>query len=373
MDNHQMIKHTSQDFKSSTPLPKPALAWLNRINPQCGPTTQDRRCWWSPRIPPDTRFLWSSHTLSKRRSRMLALLAWHRPAPFSLCVSGGGRYTLPRLALVWVVEGKRQLEIGANVECEELGCVVGGPFKPNKHREVRGLVWRPWINKPSGMTMRCADISHHTALSSKHTPPRTPLLCPMCSLTSPLSTAILSLAWSFFFSHHTFIFFHFAFHSSSLPPSSTPEVSIRPLHVSPATLTIHPSVHPCMHGWACVRGSACAIGRGTEPLWHWAVTLQPRRPGFRPTKFIYRGEKLWDCSQMHFFSFFLSQGTRRTDLASKTQVFSRSAGKGKNLFFVTERHNDKKLRIKPDLIWSSQLFTIGGFSRLVGFLKQFCW
>lgn len=182
----------------------------------------------------------------------------------------------------------------------------------------------------------------------------------------------------FLFSHHTFIFFHFAFHSSSLPPSSTPEVSIRPLHVSPATLTIHPSVHPCMHGWACVRGSACAIGRGTEPLWHWAVTLQPRRPGFRPTKFIYRGEKLWDCSQLHFFSFFLSQGTQRTDLASKTEVCSRSAGKGKNLFFVTERHNDKKLRIKPDLIsavslWSSQLFTIGGFSRLVGFLKQFCW
>lgn len=169
----------------------------------------------------------------------------------------------------------------------------------------------------------------------------------------------------FLFSHHTFIFFHFAFHSSSLPPSSTPEVSIRPLHVSPATLTIHPSVHPCMHGWACVRGSACAIGRGTEPLWHWAVTLQPRRPGFRPTKFIYRGEKLWDCSQLHFFSFFLSQGTRRTDLTSKTEVCSRSAGKGKNLFFVD--------LISAVSLWSSQLFTIGGFSRLVGFLKQFCW
>lgn len=33
-------------------------------------------------------------------------------------------------------EGKRQLEIGANVECEELPCVVGGPLKPNKLREV---------------------------------------------------------------------------------------------------------------------------------------------------------------------------------------------------------------------------------------------
>lgn len=28
-----------------------------------------------------------------------------------------------------VVEGNKQLEMGANVECEELGCVVGGPLQ----------------------------------------------------------------------------------------------------------------------------------------------------------------------------------------------------------------------------------------------------
>lgn len=30
--------------------------------------------------------------------------------------------------------------MGADVECEELLCAVGGPFKPNKLREVRAKV-----------------------------------------------------------------------------------------------------------------------------------------------------------------------------------------------------------------------------------------
>lgn len=77
------------------------------------------------------------------------------------------------LGRVWVVEGDRQLEMGANVECEELGCVVGGPFKPNKLREVQGLVWKPWINKQSEMTMRCAHICHHTTPASKYKPCKT--------------------------------------------------------------------------------------------------------------------------------------------------------------------------------------------------------
>lgn len=64
----------------------------------------------------------------------------------SLSLGSLSRPPVPRLGM-WVcqrwagsgsvVEGNRQLE--ANVECEELACVVsGGPFKPNKHREVRG-------------------------------------------------------------------------------------------------------------------------------------------------------------------------------------------------------------------------------------------
>lgn len=132
------------------------------------------------------------------------------------------------------------------MECEELGCVVGGPFKPNKHREVRGLVWRPWINKPSGMTMRCADISHHTALSSKHTPPRTPLLRPMCSLTAlrchfiflpPSHLHFLPLLLPLFFLSSSFL------HSQGLhPPSSRLPCDSN-----------HPSLRSPMHAWLDVR------------------------------------------------------------------------------------------------------------------------
>lgn len=212
--------------------------------------------------------------------------------------------------------------MGANVECEELGCVVGGPFKPNKLREVRGLVWRPWINKPSEMTMRCADICHHTAPASKHKPPKPSLplshvLCPTWSLSlhTSLPLFILSLA-PFYLLYSSFYFwfssqhlhlslFHLLLHSCSssfpLPPPY--------LHSSISCLPsdpIHPSVHPCMHGWLSVRGSVCAISRATEPLWHSAVAQQPRRQGFRPRKCLFiERERLWDCSRLHF-SFFLS-------------------------------------------------------------------
>lgn len=57
-----------------------------------------------------------------------------------------------------------------------------------------------------------------------------------------------------------------------------------------------------MHGWPSGRGSVCAIGRATEPLWHWAVAQQPRRPGQLTWKvFIYRGERLLFCTRLHFF------------------------------------------------------------------------
>lgn len=83
----------------------------------------------------------------------------------------------------------------------------------------------------------------------------------------------------------------------SLPPPSLPPspplrpISIPPFHVSPVTPSIHPFIRACMAGRPS-GSSVCAIGRATEPLWHSAVAQQPRRPGFRPAKFIYRGERL---------------------------------------------------------------------------------
>lgn len=239
---------------------------------------------------------------------MLAFLEWHWSACFSAFLEMGILW-LDWAGPGWVVEGNRQLEMGANVECEELGCVVGGPFKPNKLREVRGLVWRPWINKPSEMTMRCADICHHTALSSKHKPPKPSLplshvLCPTWSVSLPPSLPHL-----FHFISYTLRIFFLTPPSSFISSATLLLLNLLPppphLHSSTSCLpsdSIHPSVHPCMHGWPSVRGSACAIGRATEPLWHSAVAQQPRRPGFRPTKFIYRGERLRDGSQLHFFS-----------------------------------------------------------------------
>lgn len=124
-----------------------------------------------------------------RSYNLLTFLEWHWPACFSALLELG-IVCLDWVGSGWVVEGNRQLEMGANVECEELGCVVGGPFKPNKLREVRGLVWRPWINKPSEMTMRCADICHHTAPASKHKPPKPSLPCPVSHMVPPLPPSI---------------------------------------------------------------------------------------------------------------------------------------------------------------------------------------
>lgn len=187
----------------------------------------------------------------------------------------------------WVVEGNRQLEMEANVECEELGCVVGGPFKPNKLREVRGLVWRPWINKPSEMTMRCADICHHTSLASKHKPPK-PSLLPspfhvlyptwyLSRLPLSLSSPVFSL--SCLYLHFSELVFFLFMSQLCSPPSSF-------LHfISPQRL--HPSSRSSMHGWLSVRGSVCAIGRATEPLWHSAVSQQQRHWVFRPTECLF--------------------------------------------------------------------------------------
>lgn len=187
-----------------------------------------------------------------------------------------------------VVEGNRQLEMGANVECEELGCVVGGPFKPNKFREVWGLVWRPWINKPSEMTMRCADICRHTALSYKHTQREPFLLCPVSHMTHPppslphlshfIPLLILLTPSPYFICY-------------SPPPPST----IPPFHISP----VIPSIRSSMHAWLAVQGSAYAIGSTTEPLWQSAVAQQPV---FRPTKFIYREEAVRLLTTAFLFS-----------------------------------------------------------------------
>lgn len=162
----------------------------------------------------------------------------------------------------WVVEGNKQLEMGANVECEELGCVVGGPFKPNKLREVQGLVWKPWINKPSEMTMRCADICHHTAPASKYKsckrslpPPRFHVLCPsrpiypLFFLSSPFCLyfdTICALSWHFSlrFICCSIPLPYLQSSSSSLPSGS-----------------IHPSIRSSIHAWLAVRPGFCMCYR----------------------------------------------------------------------------------------------------------------
>lgn len=151
-----------------------------------------------------------------------------------------------------VLEGSRQLEMGAHVECKELRCVVGGPFKPNKLREVQGLVWRPWINKPLEMTMHCADICHYTTPESKHKRLFFPLFvpCPKCSLDPPW----LLHPSPFFLAPSALVLFHLFSCSSSIP------LHHHHLHSFSSSLpsgSIHPSVHPCMHGWPSIRGSVC--------------------------------------------------------------------------------------------------------------------
>lgn len=155
--------------------------------------------------------------------------------------------------------------MGANVECEELGCVVGGPFKPNKLREVRGLVWRPWINKPSEMTMRGADICHHTAPVSKHKPPKLFL-----SPSFPVSyfvPLLPSLPLSYLL-HLSFLHFKLFF----LTPSSlgfvcfsTPALPY-PSPISPflrfmSPQWLHPSIRSSMHAWLAVRPGFCMCYR----------------------------------------------------------------------------------------------------------------
>lgn len=140
-----------------------------------------------------------------------------------------------------VVEGSRQLEMGANVECEELDYVVGGPFKPNKLREVQGLVWRPWINKPSEMTMRSVDICHHTTLVSVHIPPQ-PSLCPVSHMSLQPPPSCLPLFFLYFWIPLFFL---------TPPPSLLLLLfSLSPSHllfISPQRR--HPSIRTSLHAW----------------------------------------------------------------------------------------------------------------------------
>lgn len=145
-----------------------------------------------------------------------------------------------------VLEGSRQLEMGAHVECKELRCVVGGPFKPNKLREVQGLVWRPWINKPLEMTMHCADICHYTTPESKHKRLFFPLFvpCPKCSLDPPW----LLHPSPFFLAPSALVLFHLFSCSSSIPLPFTTTISIPSVHLSPVAPSIHPFIRACMVG-----------------------------------------------------------------------------------------------------------------------------
>lgn len=192
--------------------------------------------------------------------------------------------------------------MGANVECEELGCVVGAPFKPNKLREVRGLVWKPWINKPSEMTMRCADICHHAAPASKYKLCKTPFssspspqpvfhMVPLVQVI-PSSFYLFPCSICTTFNSSTFIHFNTSISSSFFTLLLLILVPFPSLHLHSSSSSLpsdssHPSAHPCMHGWLSVRSSVCAIGRATEPLWHLVVSQQQRRPEFRPRKCLF--------------------------------------------------------------------------------------
>lgn len=216
------------------------------------------------------------------------------------------------------------------MECEELGCVVGGPFKPNKLREVRGLVRRPWINKPSEMTMRCADICHHAAPASKHKPAK-PSLPPLL-LRVPLSHTVPSLPSIPLFvlcvliSLTLLFFFHFPLNTSVIllrficfppgscscsssyllpPPFLSFPISIPPFHASPVTPSIHPFIHPSIHAWlaGCPSGAQCVLqAELTEPLWHSGVAQQRGRPGFRPGERLFIQERVSEGgSKLHLF------------------------------------------------------------------------
>lgn len=216
--------------------------------------------------------------------------------------------------------GKRQLEIGANVECEELGCVVGGPFKPNKHREVRGLVWRPWINKPSGMTMRCADISHPAAPSSKHAAPRTPLLALVHSLAHLPSTTALSLTCTFSPLTPSFSL-HFSFHSSPPAPCSSPEGLHPPASHLPSDSS-HPSLHAAMHAWLGERPRPCLRYR---PRYGTAAALSrhaaAEAPGVQAHKvYLSRGEAASPLATA-FFCFFPLAGSATNGSPQRGQKY----------------------------------------------------
>lgn len=163
--------------------------------------------------------------------------------------------------------------MGANVECEELGCVVWGPFKPNKLREVRGLVWRPWINKPSEMTMRCADICHHTSLDSKYNPRCFPhfslSLSSLCLLHRSSSGLSFTLQFASFFKIFLLsLQFYLVLPSRFFPRPSPP---FPPFHLSPVT----PSIQSFIHAWLAVRPEFCMCYRqSAQRFWHSGISQQ---------------------------------------------------------------------------------------------------
>lgn len=140
----------------------------------------------------------------------------------------------------------------------------GAPSSLTNSGRSEALVWRPWINKPSGMTMHCAHICHHAALD------------PAPSSSSPLSCPPSHL--------HPSSLLSFSF---NLPSVSSP----LPLFSCLPSGSIHPLVHPCMHGWLSVWGFClcCTQGYGTAlPLRrHTAAEM----PEFRPANSIYLSKR----------------------------------------------------------------------------------
>lgn len=142
----------------------------------------------------------------------------------------------------------------------------GAPSSLTNSGRSEALVWRPWINKPWGMTMRRAHICHHAALGPAPSS-SPPLPCP----PSHLHPSSLSL---------------FSFILPSASSSPLPQFSRLP------SGSIHPLLHPCM----AVCPSVCpgvlpVLLRRRNCSATEALHAAAETPAFRPETFIYLSKR----------------------------------------------------------------------------------
>lgn len=123
----------------------------------------------------------------------------------------------------------------------------GAPSSLTNSGRSEALVWRPWINKPWAMTMRCAHICHQAALDPAPSPLPLSRVHRPTSIPSSLPLFSVILPW---FIPSCFVFmspqrFHPSSHSSMhawLPacPGVLPVLHAGPRNCS-ATEASHPS------------------------------------------------------------------------------------------------------------------------------------